>query len=344
MHTRCLLLPLVALSCSAAEYEVERRTVDSVEVIILRDKPRGVEVSVAPAIGDMAFEMTVHGKPVFWSPYKTVGQFAARPTFLGNPFLWPWANRIDGTSYYVNGKKYNLNLDLGNVQAGPANTPIHGLVSFTSHWRVVTAEAGAGGAVLTSRLEFWRRPEWMEQFPFANNVEVTYRLKDGALQVETAVENLSSEPLPLSLGFHPYFRINDAPRDEWTVHLAARDRLELSSRLIPTGERTPNPYPDPAPLKGVSLDDVFDNLIRDHDGIARFWVAGKNEKITVEYGPKYTVAVVYSPVRSAFICFEPMTAVTNAFNAAHAGWYKGLQSVAPGQTWRESFWVRPTGF
>lgn len=62
------------------------------------------------------------------------------------------------------------------------------------------------------------------------------------------------------------------------------------------------------------------------------------------YGPKYTVAVVYAPPGKDFICFEPMAAITNAFNLAHAGVYKELQSVAPGGEWRESFWIQPSGW
>jgi len=34
-----------------------------------------------------------------------------------------------------------------------------------------------------------------------------------------------------------------------------------------------------------------------------------------------------------------MAAITNGFNLAHDGVYKELQSVAPGGTWRESFWM-----
>jgi aldose 1-epimerase len=73
-------------------------------------------------------------------------------------------------------------------------------------------------------------------------------------------------------------------------------------------------------------------------------VEGKKERITVTYGPKYPVAVVYAPPGREFICFEPMAAITNAFNLAHTGVYKELQSIAPGGQWKESFWVTPTGF
>jgi aldose 1-epimerase len=73
-------------------------------------------------------------------------------------------------------------------------------------------------------------------------------------------------------------------------------------------------------------------------------VEGAKEKISVLYGPKYPVAVVYAPSGRDFICFEPMSGPTNAFNLHQAGKYKDLQTIAPGGRWRESFWINPTGF
>jgi aldose 1-epimerase len=46
----------------------------------------------------------------------------------------------------------------------------------------------------------------------------------------------------------------------------------------------------------------------------------------------------------SFICFEPMTGITNAINLAHKGLYKDLQTIAPAATWQESFWIKPSGF
>jgi aldose 1-epimerase len=114
--------------------------------------------------------------------------------------------------------------------------------------------------------------------------------------------------------------------------------------LIPTGELRPQKFADPHPLAGSQLDNVFGSLVPSSDGRAHFSVEGKREKISVIYGPKYPVAVVYAPPGREFICFEPMAAITNAFNLAHSGAYKELQSVPPGGDWRESFWVAPSGF
>ena len=50
------------------------------------------------------------------------------------------------------------------------------------------------------------------------------------------------------------------------------------------------------------------------------------------------------PRRKGFIAFEPMVAITNALNLAHKGVYKDLQSIPPGGSWEESFWVTTKGY
>jgi aldose 1-epimerase len=184
----------------------------------------------------------------------------------------------------------------------------------------------------------------MAQFPFAHIIEITYRLREGVLEVETVLQNLSEEPMPVSFGYHPYFQVLDAPRDKWKLHLAARDHLVLNPKLLPTGERKPVSFPDPLPLANLSFDDVFTNLVRDAGGRAEFWFEGEKQRITVIYGPKYSTAVVYAPSARSLVCIEPMAAITNAMNLSQTGLYRELQSVPPGGSWRESFWVRPSGF
>ena len=55
------------------------------------------------------------------------------------------------------------------------------------------------------------------------------------------------------------------------------------------------------------------------------------------------VAVVVAADRDNVV-MEAMSAITNAFNMAHQGTYKDLQMVAPDGQWRESFWVKTSGF
>jgi aldose 1-epimerase len=322
-----------------ARYTMQRASVDGVAVVHLGDAAGALEVSVAPSLGNMAYRFHGGGTDILWFPYASPAELRAKPVFCAQPFLAPWANRLDGDAFWANGKRYTLNPALGNLRRDAHQNPIHGLLNFSPLWEPVSAGANDVSAWTTSRLEFTRHPDLMAQFPFAHTIVMTHRLAGGELEVETTLENHCADPLPVAIGHHPYFCLPGIPRDQWMVHLAARDRLVLNDLLIPTGERRPVALPDPYPLSGKVLDDVFANLIRDPDGRARFWVEGGGRRITVTYGPKYTVAVVYAPAGHDYICFEPMSAITNAFNLAHAGLYEELQSVPPGGAWRESFWV-----
>ena len=321
---------------------VER--VGDIEVVRLGDASRHMEVRIVPSTGNLAYAFTVNGKNVLWCPFAGPAELRAQPALCGIPFLAPWANRIDGDTYFINGKPYQLNAALGNLRRDGHQKPIHGLLLFSSAWTLASVAADADSARATSRLEFWKHPGLMAQFPFAHEITMTHRLQAGALAVEIRLDNRSREPMPIAIGFHPYFQLHDAARDDWTAHLAARDHLLLDGFLIPTGAREPMPLADPHPLRARPLDDGFSGLVRGPDGIARFWVAGRSEKIEVAYGPKYSVAVVYAPEGRSFICFEPMAAVTNAFNLAHAGVYQELQAIPPDGQWSETFWVTPSGF
>ena len=205
----------------------------------------------------------------------------------------------------------------------------------------------------------------MKQFPFAHTVEITHRLQDGILQLQTRITNMSAEAMPVAIGFHPYFKLTDSSREEWTVAVGAKKRWILLPTKIPSGETEPieNFFPNPraAALKDYNLDDVFSDLVRDAQGRAHFVVKGKQQQLDVMIGPNWPAVVMWSPnpngtgrgsngpVNSArndpnFIAVEPMAGITDAMNLAQRGLYPELQSIPPGGTWEASFWIEPSGF
>jgi aldose 1-epimerase len=360
-------LPVIAPAYAAAPAYRAARTGD---VVTLEDARAQTVVSVIPSSGNKGFEMKVKGQNVLYFPYTSIEDFKAKGAdgFNGIPFLGPWANRLDEQAFYANGRRYAFDMQLGNVRGA---IPIHGLVTTTNEWKVVEVKSDAKSAWVTSRLEFYKDPAWIKQFPFAHTIDMTYRLQGGVLQVTTRIANLSTDPMPVAIGFHPYFQLTDSKREDWTVSVGAKSQWLLAPNKVPTGETEPieKLFPDPQviPLRDFDLDHVFGDLVRGADGRAVMTLRGKTQKLDVLLGPNYRSVVIYAPKPSPpptpgatpapggrgqnagadsrnYICFEPMAGITDAMNLAHKGLYKELQSIAPGGTWEESFWVRPSGF
>ena len=327
------------------------------EVISLRDGVSRSVVSICPSAGNVVFEMRVGGENVLWFPFDTLDEFkAVGHGRAGIPFLGPWANRLDERAFYANGQRFAFDMSLGNVRG---DLPIHGLLMETDRWRVLDVNADVSSAWVTSRLEFFREPLWMKQFPFAHTIHMTHRLQDGVLEVTTKIESSSADPMPVSIGFHPYFRLTDSNRSDWTVSIGARRRWCLDPTKVPTGktEAVDTVFPDAQAVrvKDYALDDVFDDLIRDARGTSVMSVWGARQRIDVEAGPNFRSIVVFAPESSAlrgdstprrgdFVCLEPMAGISNSMNLAHRGLYQDLQYIPPDGTWQESFRIRPSGF
>ena len=311
------------------------------DVIRLADEAHAVEVLIAPTLGNRAYSMQVHGSNILHMP---AGNISELRELSGIPFLAPWANRIPGGGFHVNGKRYAFNESLGVLRMHPEHVAIHGMLTSSNLWQVAEVGADSSGAWVVSRLEFWRYPALMANWPFAHEYEMIYRLAAGELEVSVAVKNLSNEAMPVSIGFHPYFTIPGVPRSECTAHIPAMASVVVDQRLCATGEFRPNSLPDPTPLASHLLDDGFTDLVREAGGEATFWLEGGGRRIEVSFGPKWQVGVVYAPSGHDFICFEPMAAITNGVNLASEGKYADLQMLGPEGVWRESFRVRGLNF
>jgi aldose 1-epimerase len=319
-------------------YTAETTSDHGLNIIRLTDAARGVEVAILPSLGNRVYQMKLHGQNILYYPSEN-GELG------GVPFLAPWADLLDEQAFWANGKRYGFNMSLGNVQG---ERPIHGLLTGSPLWQVTEMKADAHSAHVTSRLEFWKSPDLMAQWPFAHEYHLTHTLVDGVLETKTTISNLSEESMPVAIGFHPYFQIPGVPRDEWVAHVPARTQVVADENQIPTGEMRPLNIPSPLPLRGQILDDGFADLERDADGRSRFWIEAGDKKVEILFGPQYPVATIYlppSPNRTReFICIEPLTTIISGVNLRHKGKCSHLQSVPAGGKWSESFWISASGF
>ncbi len=355
---------VIVVTAAGAQAQARYTITQEADTVRMQDTREQISVSILTTASN-AYEMTVKGQDVIRKTFATLDEFRAKPGMNGIPYLSPFANRLDEQAFYANGRKYNFDMELGNVRGA---VPIHGYLSSATDWTLLEAKADGKSAWVTSRLDFYRNPQYMQQFPFAHVVTMTYRLADGMLEVHTRLENLSSEPMPVAIGFHPYFQLTDSVREEWTLSVGAKTRWVLGPNMVPTGETQPTTslLADPARvlLKEVKLDDVFSDLERDAQGRATVSLRGKQQQLDVLVGPKFKTLVLYTPPPGAgrggrgaapappapdqpargSVAIEPMAGITNSMNLAHKGIYKELQSVAPKSSWEESFWIRPKGF
>jgi len=327
----------------ARVYTAEQVEDHGIVTVRLTDALRGIEVAIAPSIGNRAYEILAGGSNILYFPHEQPAALEADCRLSGIPFLAPWANRMPG-GFFANGKHYPANPDSGALRLDANGIPIHGLLTASPYWQVVDIGSSASSAHVTSRLQFWKHAALAANWPLAHEYEMTYRLSEGVIEVTVTITNLCADPMPIAVGFHPYFQLPHVPLESATARIPVRSRIEMDDKLIATGATTAVHFPNEIALKDHRFDMGFTDLIRGDDGRAVFSIGADGKKIEVAFGPRYTVAIVYAPPGQNYICFEPMSAPTNGINLAHQGKYAGLQAISCGECWQESFWIRPEGF
>lgn len=388
-----LALPGIAVAAKAPATRYSVKTIG--DIVQLRDNKTDSTVSVLTGTSN-AYEFVVHGKNVISMNVPSTTALRNNPGLNGVPFLGPFANRLDEMAFYANGKKYSFDPGLGNVRSP---IPQQGFLNGTHDWKLVTAKADANSVYVVSRLDFYRNPDWMKQFPFAQTYTMTIRLKDGALEVNTRIDNLSTQPLPVSIGYHPYFALPETDRNHWSLDFGAETHWIETDAHLPTGEKeTADTFfggdHHNVPLSRFAdkrFDEVFSDLDRDAQGRASVVIKGDTTSIRVSAGPKIRTFLLYSEIltppgsaaagvgggaaaptapRTAppptvaydgpvvpltapndvprntrgFIAIEPMVGITDSMNMAQKGQYNELQYIAPGGSWNESIWIKPSGY
>ena len=320
-------------------YRASESSQDGFDTVELADNQASLSAVIVPPLGNNTIALQLNGLNFIWRPNRTLGDLLESRSLFGIPFLAPWANRLSESSYWVDGCCYKLNPTIGNLRFDHHGQPIHGLLLF-EHWKVCDLKATDNGAEAVSKLNFTSYPKLMAQFPFAHSLEMRHLLEDGRLRVSLRIASECAGRMPVSIGFHPYYTIPNTHRDSWRLTLAARTHFELNRNQIPTGSTTPLEQSS-VDVKTVDLDDVYSDLERNGDGEARFELRSHDASLEFGFGPQYKVAVVYAPQARDFVCLEPMAAITDALNLSRNGAGVELQTIEPGGSWQEEFWVQP---
>jgi galactose mutarotase-like enzyme len=235
---------------------------------------------------------------------------------MGIPVLYPWANRLGGRSYRVGDDEVTLQPGATGVRFDPNGLPIHGLLAGYGGWQVMTESANE----LTAELDFAADPALLASFPFPHLLVVRISLADRTLTVRSTVSAVGDKAVPLCYGFHPYLQLPDVPRAQWTIETPPLRHLTLDEQGLPTGE-TSWQEPIREPLGDKGFDDGYDEVA---DGSV-FAVSGGDRRIEVHFEQGYSAAQIFAPPSEDVVCFEPMTAPTDALRRG------GYRSAQPGE-------------
>jgi galactose mutarotase-like enzyme len=264
----------------------------------------GLEATFLPEVGMLGTSLRFRGEELLELSGGVTRYEEGHQT--GLPLLAPWANRLGGWSYAVDG----IEVDLDGLQLGtdPNGLPIHGTMTAQRGWEVVASSTSA----LRARFDYGARPDLLAAFPFPHELTVDVAVEADALHVTTAVRPTGDRAVPVCFGWHPYLRLPGPPRRAWRLALPACEHLELDARSLPTGASRAQPAE--SELIG---DRTFDDLyaLVDDRVLA---IEGGGLRIAVADDAGYGFAQVFAPPDAGFVCLEPMTAPTNALGTGTA--------------------------
>ncbi len=293
---------------------VDERELDGAAAFALR--AGDLAATVVPGVGMVVASLTRGGRELL-GQRGGLAAYRDHGSSFGVPLLFPWANRLSG----------GLPLDpaVSPIKLDEHGLPIHGLLIASQLWEVAHAIADGGGAEVMATLDFGAHPALVAAFPYPCALALTHRLDPNGLQSTLTLLPTGDVAVPIAFGFHPYLAPGGDRRD-WEIELPVTAHAVLDDRGLPTGEVTPA-EPGAHLLGDAAYDDLYPALEPDPVFAVRGEVA-----LEVAFDAGYPCAQVFAPADADVICFEPMTAPTNAIATGD-----GLRTVAPGDVFSASF-------
>lgn len=265
---------------------------------ILTLRAGAVEVALAPAAGGSLAALRFAGEALL----RSVPDGSADPLDMASFPLVPYANRIAQGRFRFDGQDIQLPLNFGDHPHS-----IHGL-GWTSRWAVEEATQDTALLVHEHDGTIW---------PWAYRAEQRVAVTGDAVEISLSVRNLSDRPMPVGLGFHPYFCADDDTRLQFTA-----ERLWLvTPDLLPEREVPANALGDWSAGDLVPGNSLIDNAYRGWSGSATV-TRGSGTQLTVTaQGASWLH--LYRPPQERFFCLEPVSHMPDAVN------HGGMETLAP---------------
>jgi len=272
-----------------------------------------MELALCPSVGGGAAAFRFRGIDVL-RPASREAIASRTPTELGAFPLFPFSGRIAEARFRFANRDINLEPNFA-----PEPHAIHGrawqnvwhLDEHTQTSASLVYESASAGAI--------------DDWPWPYRATQRFMLEDDGLTLSLSITNAADEAMPAGLGWHPYFR-----RDDARLTADVREIWRSGDDMIPAG---PSPVDESNDLRTAR--DVCDLEFDDAFGVGESpteieWPAtGIRASLVATKNLRHLI--VYTPPGEDFFCAEPVSHAPDALNSRLPLERTGLVVLAPGE-------------
>lgn len=261
---------------------------------ILSDSSAQSQVEVVPERGGIITSWRIQGKELLYLDSERFAnpQLSVRG---GIPILFPICGNLPDNIYTSAGQQYTLKQ--------------HGIARDLPWY--VTEQETQENASLTLVLN--SNEQTVAVYPFNFQLAFTYQILGNSLEIRQRYTNHSSEPMPFSIGLHPYFSVSD--KLQLKFEIPATEFQDQKTKTI-------HPFSGEFDFNSDEIDAAFRQL---SDRAATVTDTSRRLKLTLEYADIYSTLVFWTLKGKDFYCLEPWSAPRNALNTGD-----NLTVLAPG--------------
>ena len=266
-----------------------------------------LEIDIAPDLGGAVTRLAFGDVPVMRTGGTThVLDASCFP-------LVPFANRIENGVFTFAGRQYRLPL---NFADHPHALHGHG---WQNAWRVETVSRDRVSLAFDHARDAW---------PWAYAVEQVFAMTDDGVAITLSLRSRDDNPMPYSLGLHPYFP--RCPGSRLTASVKGMWRGDAT--MIPTEFVGATDLIDLGQGQSIAKAPFVDNTFTGWEGPARIEQPELGLEITLKASANCSFFHVFIPEGEDFFCAEPTTAMPNAINRLESAKETGLAVLEPGET------------
>jgi galactose mutarotase-like enzyme len=253
------------------------------QTYILSDESQQSRVEIVPERGAVVTSWRLQGQEIFYMDWERFAD-PEKSVRGGIPILFPICGDLPDDQYVHEGKTYSLKR--------------HGFARDLP-WEVTAKETETDSALT---LVLKSNDDTRSVYPFDFELTFTYRLKGNTLTLDQTFQNYSSDPMPFSVGLHPYFWVADKEQMQLDIP-ATQYKDNLTQQTYP--------YQGRFDLSQEEIDAQLRPLSRQMTSLA---LPKRGFKVDLTFSPEYTTAVFWTVQGKDYACIEPWTAPRNALN------------------------------